>query len=339
MLETASSPKQSSVILNTEQSSAKIGHAHSLYQRSLSMAVSCDGIGLHSGKPVSMRILPAGADHGIVFLRTDIDDTAENRLIPATWNNVNFTTLCSQISNAAGHTVSTIEHLMAAFAALEIDNALVEINGAEVPIMDGSSAPFLFLLECGGIESLRAPRQYIEVLKPITITESNGHGDKFATLLPAKQYSIDYSIDFADAAIGKQQYRFAVTSTGFKNEISRARTFGFFHEVEQMRANGFGLGGSLENSVVIGKDGVMNPDGLRYRDEFVRHKVLDCIGDLYLAGHPLLAHVEMHRSGHGMNNKLLRALFADTSAWRLVKPAESAAAANDADLENLRVPA
>jgi len=308
---------------------AKVGQAHSLYQRSITMPVTCRGVGLHSGKQVSMRLLPAPTGHGIMFVRTDIKDSADNCRIPATWNNVNFATLCSQIANPAGHSVSTIEHLMAALAAMEIDNLLIEIDGPEVPIMDGSSAPFLFLLECAGVAEQTAPRQYIEVLKPITVSESNGHGPKHAILSPAPQFSIDCAIEFNDNTIGRQDYQFALTQGGFKNEISRARTFGFYTEVEQMRAAGFGLGGSLENSVVIGPDGVMNEGGLRFKNEFVRHKVLDLIGDLYLAGNPLLAHVEVYRSGHAMNNQLLRALFADTSAWRMVQPASNKIAAND----------
>ncbi|TAH32618.1 MAG: UDP-3-O-acyl-N-acetylglucosamine deacetylase [Alphaproteobacteria bacterium] len=307
----------------------KVGQAHSLYQHSISMPVTCKGVGLHSGKATSMRLLPAPVGHGIVFVRTDINGTAENRRIPATWNNVNFATLCSQIANPAGHSVSTIEHLMAALAAMNIDNILIEIDGPEVPIMDGSSAPFVFLLECAGIAEQAAPRQYIEVLKPITVSESNGHGPKHAILSPAPQFSMDCIIEFTDKTIGRQEYQFTLTQGGFKNEISRARTFGFYHEVEQMRAAGFGLGGSLENSVVVGPEGVMNEGGLRFKNEFVRHKVLDLIGDLYLAGNPLLAHVEVYRSGHAMNNQLLRALFADTSAWRLSTPALTQNAAND----------
>lgn len=309
----------------------KVGQTHSLYQHSITMPVTCKGVGLHSGKPASMRLLPAPTGHGIVFVRTDIKDTADNCRIPATWNNVNFATLCSQIANPAGHSVSTIEHLMAALAALEIDNLLIEIDGPEVPIMDGSSAPFLFLLECAGITQQTAPRQYIEILKPITVSESNGHGPKHAILSPAPQFSIDCAIEFSDKIIGRQDYQFTLTSGGFKNEIARSRTFGFYHEVEQMRAAGFGLGGSLENSVVVGPEGVMNEGGLRFKNEFVRHKVLDLIGDLYLAGNPLLAHVEVYRSGHAMNNQLLRALFADTSAWRMVSPALNQVAANDTD--------
>ena len=304
----------------------KVGLTYSLYQRSIRTPISCSGIGLHSGKPITMRLMPAPANHGIVFVRTDL--AGDNR-IAASWNNVNFTTLCSQIGNEAGATVATIEHLMAACAAMEIDNLSIEIDGPEVPIMDGSAAPFLFLIECGGVIEQTAPRKYIEIINPVTVSEKNGHGYKHASFTRGAQFSLDCSIEFHNTPIGKQDYSFTLTTSRFKNDIARARTFGFFHEVEQMRAQGFGLGGSLENSIVVNNEGVMNPGGLRYRDEFVRHKILDCIGDLYLAGYPILGHVETHRSGHGLNNKLLAALFADATAWRIVEPALSLQAAND----------
>ncbi len=308
----------------------KIASSHNPRQRSIRTPISCLGIGLHSGVKTSMRIKPAPENHGIVFLRTDIPGSAEHKTVPALWNNVNFTTLCSQISNAHGTTVSTIEHFMAACAALEIDNLLIEIDGGEVPIMDGSAAPFIFLLECAGMAQQQAARRCIQVLKTVTVSEKNGHGYKHASISPCDDYTMQCSIEFQNTAIGRQEYRLHVSPSSFKNDIARARTFGFFHEVEQMRAQGLALGGSLENSVVLDQDGVMNPGGLRFADEFVRHKILDCIGDLYLAGHPFLGHVETHRSGHGLNNRLLRELFADKSAWRLVEVVSpSLVAAND----------
>lgn len=320
MLDIITRPAPTPTVINGDTMTSAIGVKPSLFQRSIQTAVTCHGVALHSGKDVSIRLVPAPANHGIVFKRTDIAATGDAALIPAVYSNVRSTALCTEVSNANGHGVMTIEHLMAAIAASEIDNLLIEIDGPEVPVMDGSSAPFLFLLECAGIIEQSEPRVYIEVLKPISVSENNGHGPKSAILLPHNQFHIDCEIDFAASAIGKQQFSLTVTPGSFKNDVSRARTFGFLQDVEKMRAAGLGLGGNLENSVVIDGDRVINPDGLRYSNEFVRHKVLDCVGDLYLAGYPLLARVETYRAGHAMNNQLLRALFADSSAWRLVKP-------------------
>lgn len=307
-----------------------------LQQKTIRGSVQCVGVGLHSGQVTTLTLKPSEANQGVVFRRTDLGTSSTDITdIPAVWQNVVESSLCTRIQNAAGTNVSTIEHLMAALAGLEIDNLLIEIDGPEVPIMDGSSAPFIFLLECAGLMELESPRAYIEILKHVTVMEPNGTGMKIASVAPSnRQYKIDCEITFSSQAIGQQNYSLSFSPTSFKNDISRARTFGFLEEVDKMRSMGLALGGSLENSVVVDGDKVMNEDGLRYADEFVRHKVLDCIGDLYLAGYPILGKVETNRSGHALNNRLLRALFADSTAWRLTKPAleEAAAEQNNSPL-------
>ncbi len=281
-------------------------------QRTLKTSISCNGVGLHSGNKVTMTLHPAAPDTGIVFRRVDI--AGGGALIPAHWASVNDTRLNTCIANADGVAVRTIEHLMAALAGSGIDNALIEINGPEVPVMDGSAAPFLFLIDCSGTIEQDAPRRFVRVKKRVAIVD----GDKAVSLTPADGFSVQFEIDFDNAAISRQDCFVRLSSGSFKSEISRARTFGFMHEVEALRAAGLARGGSMDNAVVISGDKVINEDGLRYDDEFVRHKVLDAVGDLYLAGHPLLGHFHGTRSGHALNNRLLRALFADASAWELV---------------------
>ena len=295
-------------------------------QRTLQSSISCTGIGLHSGTKTSMTLHPAEAGSGIRFRRVDVTDRAN--LIAAEWANVTDTRLNTCITNEAGVSVKTIEHLMSALAGMGVDNALIDIDGEEVPVMDGSAAPFVFLVECAGLVEQAAPRQVIKVLKRVVVTD----GDKIATLSPADDYALSVDIDFAAAAIGRQQTSLCVEPAAFKAEISRARTFGFEQEVEAMRAAGLGRGGSLDNAVVIAGDGngVLNEEGLRYDDEFVRHKLLDALGDLSLAGAPLLAHFRGTRCGHALNNQLLRALFADPTAW--VRVPQVVAASLDARL-------
>jgi UDP-3-O-[3-hydroxymyristoyl] N-acetylglucosamine deacetylase len=280
-------------------------------QQTLHSSISCTGVGLHSGTKTAMTLHPAEAGSGIRFRRVDVTD--RNNIIPALWANVTDTRLNTCITNDAGVSVKTIEHLMSALAGMGLDNALIDIDGEEVPVMDGSAAPFVFLVECAGLVEQNAPRQVIKVLKRITITD----GDKVTTLSPADDYVLSVDIDFAAAAIGRQQTTLCVDPATFKAEISRARTFGFEQEVEAMRAAGLGRGGSLDNAVVIAGDGkgVLNEEGLRYDNEFVRHKLLDALGDLSLAGSPLLGHFRGTRCGHALNNQLLRALFADPTAW------------------------
>ncbi len=278
-------------------------------QKTLKSSISCTGLALHSGNKVSMTLLPGAPDSGIVFKRTDISGGGAE--IRATWDNVVETTLCTKLGNDDGVVIGTVEHLMAALAGSGIDNAVIEVNGPEVPVMDGSAAPFIFLVECAGRVEQDRPRRYIRVLKTITIeTEKTS-----VSLVPGEGLTIDFDIDFDSAAISHQFISLGMDGETFKNEISRARTFGFLHEVEQLRAAGLAKGGSLDNAVVISGDKVINEDGLRYDDEFVRHKVLDAVGDLYLAGGQLLGHFHGVCSGHAANNALLRMLFADDDAW------------------------
>lgn len=278
-------------------------------QKTLKSAIHCRGVGLHSGQPVSMILHPAAADTGIVFRRSDMGGAE----LAATWRNVVDSSLCTKLDNREGVSVATIEHLMAAFAGLEIDNILVELDGPEVPIMDGSAAPFVFLIGCAGITELDATRRAVKVLKPVSV----GAPGRSAALVPDDGFTLSFAIDFASGAIRRQELTLGVDPESFAADISRARTFGFLHEVDQMRAAGLARGGSLDNSVVISGDRVLNEEGLRYADEFVRHKMLDALGDLYLAGAPLLGHFHGVRSGHALNRQLLAALFADPSAWCL----------------------
>jgi UDP-3-O-[3-hydroxymyristoyl] N-acetylglucosamine deacetylase len=276
-------------------------------QRTLKTAIHCRGVALHSGARVAMTLCPAAPDTGIVFRRTDRDGAD----VAACWHNVAAQPLCTRIEDRNGASVSTIEHLMAALAGLEIDNAVVEIDGPEVPVMDGSAAPFVFLIECAGIVEQGAPRRAIRVLKPVRV----GDGSKSAALTPDDGFRMSFAIDFDSDAISRQDISIAIDPDSFKAHISRARTFGFLHEVDQLRAAGLARGGSLDNAVVISGNEVLNREGLRYVDEFVRHKVLDALGDLYLAGAPIVGHFHGVRSGHALNQQLVRTLFADPSAW------------------------
>lgn len=280
-------------------------------QRTLKAPINCTGIGLHSGSRVRMTLRPAPVDTGIVFVRTDLP--ADRALIPARWDRVSDTRLCTVVSNEAGAAVGTVEHLMAALRAAEIDNLFVELDAPEVPVMDGSSAPFVFLIECAGAVAQSAPRRVVRVLKEVRVED----GDKWAVLSPSALPSFHVEIDFASAAIRRQQGSLILADGAFKAEISRARTFGFLHEVEAMRKAGLARGGSLDNAVVISGDRIMNEGGLRYTDEFVRHKILDAVGDLYMAGHQIVGRFQALRPGHALNNRLLHALFADSAAWRL----------------------
>lgn len=287
-------------------------------QTTLASPISCSGVALHSGDIVHMIIKPAPADSGIQFFRTDVGD---NRgLITARYDQVCETTLGTTLKNAHGITLSTVEHLMAALWGVGIDNALIELNAPEVPIMDGSSEPFVFLLECAGQVLLPAPRRMIEVLKPVAVKER----DSVAQLLPhAHGFVLDITIEFAHQSIARQQAIYDFSVMNFKQSLCRARTFGFAREVEKMHAMGLALGGSLKNAIVVGDEGILNEEGLRYQDEFVRHKALDVVGDYFLAGGHLLARAQTIRPGHGINNALLRALFSDTTNYRIVEDVDS----------------
>lgn len=277
-------------------------------QHTLRNRISCTGIGLHSGAKVSLTLHPAEPDTGIVFVRGDLD--GERAIVPATWRHVVDTTLCTAIANDDGVRVATIEHLMAALHGCGVDNAIIEVGGAEVPIMDGSAAPFVFLVECAGLAPQDQPRRLLRIRRKVEVQNAAGR----ASLAPAKEFSLGFEIEYDNKLIARQRINVRPLDI-FKTEICRARTYGFEHEVEALRARGLARGGSLDNAVVVSGDTVLNKDGLRYRDEFVRHKALDAMGDLYLAGGRILGHFEGQRAGHGLNNALLRALFADASAW------------------------
>ncbi len=280
-------------------------------QKTLKTAVRCSGIGLHSGQPVHMTLAPGEVNSGIVFIRGDAP--SGHRVIPAAWDRVRDTNHCTVISNAHGVSVGTIEHLMAALYGCGIDNASIILDGPEVPVMDGSAEPFVFLIECAGTTTQAAARRAIRVLKQVEVSDS-GRGAS-ASLSPGAGVSFSFELDFAAQGVAPQEGYIRLANGAFKSDLARARTFGFLAEVEHLRAHGLARGGSLDNAVVIGDGIVLNQDGLRYDDEFVRHKILDSVGDLYLAGAPILGHFHGCRSGHTLNNRLLRALFADESAW------------------------
>lgn len=270
------------------------------------------GVGVHTGDRVRLAVRPAPVGTGIVFVRTDIKDR-DNR-IPVSGEAVVDARLNTMIENAAGVRLSTIEHLMAAFAALGVSNAVVEVDGPELPILDGSALQFVQLLDRAGFRRQEAPVRYIEILEPIRVEE----GDKTAVLLPCDRYEMRFEIDFPTPVIGNQVVDFVVDEETFRNEIMAARTFGFAHEVEALRKAGLARGGSLENAVVIDGDQILNPGGLRMEREFVKHKALDAIGDLYVLGAPLLGRYEGVKAGHHINNLLVRELLANPQAWREV---------------------
>ncbi|WP_448202574.1 UDP-3-O-acyl-N-acetylglucosamine deacetylase [Azospirillum sp. sgz302134] len=285
-----------------------------MLQRTVKKPVHCTGIGLHTGATVKLIISPAEPNTGIVFLRTDLNGPAA--VIPARWDRVVDTRMCTVVGNEHGTTIGTVEHLMSALAGCGIDNALVALDNIEVPIMDGSAEPFVEAIERVGTVTQNAPRRAIRILKPVTVTE----GNKSATFTPSNVTTYSFDIDFDSAVIAQQSHAVELDAESFKDEISRARTFGFLHEVEGLRKMGLALGGSLDNAVVISGDTVLNEGGLRFADEFVRHKILDAVGDLYLAGNPIIGSFHGVRAGHALNNKLLRALFADHSAWAYETP-------------------
>ena len=266
-----------------------------------------------------MTLHPAEPDSGIVFRRTDV--AGRGARVPAVLPCVSDSTLCTTLCNGEGAKVSTVEHLMAALSGCDIDNVMIDLDGPEVPIMDGSAAPFVFLIECSGIAEQQAPRKAIRILKPVEVRE----GERMASLTPADGFSISFEIDFPSPAVARQSCSFAISNGSFKTHLCRARTFGFVHELEQLRAWGLARGGSLQNAIVVSGDRVLNEGGLRYDNEFVRHKTLDSMGDLYLLGAPLIGHFRGLRSGHALNHRLLRELLDNEDAWCLTAmPAESA---------------
>ncbi len=259
-----------------------------------------------------MTLKPAEADTGIVFRRSDVDPDIGTIL--ARYDHVGDTMLGTTISNEHGISVSTVEHIMAAFAGCRIDNVVVEIDGPEVPVMDGSAAPFVFLVDCAGVSTVGQPRKIIRILETVAVAE----GDKRAEFVPDRHFTAELAIDFDCPVIDKQRYVVDLSHDAFRQDICRARTFGYLRDGEQLRALGLAQGASLDNSIVIDGNEVLNEDGLRYSDEFVRHKVLDAVGDLYLAGAPIQGRFVGVKSGHGMNNKLLRALFSQPEAWAYI---------------------
>jgi UDP-3-O-[3-hydroxymyristoyl] N-acetylglucosamine deacetylase len=281
-------------------------------QRSLKSMVRATGVGLHTGHKVYLTLRPAAPDTGIVFRRVDLAIPLEIR---AHATAVGDTRLSSCLERD-GVRVSTVEHLMSAFAGLGVDNAYVDLTADEVPIMDGSAGPFIFLIQSAGIEEQNAPKKFIRVLRTVEVKE----GDKWARFEPHNGFRMDFSIAFSHPVVQKSSQRLSIdfATTSYVKEVARARTFGFMQDVENMRAQGLGLGGSLDNAVVMDEFRVLNSDGLRYEDEFVKHKVLDAVGDLYLLGHPILGAFSAHKSGHALNNKLARTLLADGDAYALV---------------------
>lgn len=295
--------------------------AAAAFQHTLQGPAIFAGVGVHTGAYTRVSVRPAAADAGIAFVRTDVTDR-DNR-VPVSGEAVCKTQLGTVVGNAAGVTVSTIEHLMAALVMLGIDNAVVELDGPEMPIMDGSAQPFVQILDRAGRRAQDAPRRYIEILSPIEVVD----GDKRATLTPAGQFEVAFEIAFASAAIGRQRVDLRMDEQAFRRELADCRTFGFLHEVEALRAMGLARGGSMENVVVIEGDRILNPEGLRRSDEFVRHKALDAIGDLYVLGAPIIGRFEGVLAGHGVNNALVRALLAQPEAWRVRTLVESLAEA------------
>ena len=287
-----------------------------LVQQTIKSVISAVGVGLHSGQRVDVTLRPAKPDAGIVFRRIDLLEPVS---IQTSAMAVTDTRLASTISST-GVKVQTVEHLMSACAGLGIDNLLVDINGEEVPILDGSSSSFVFLLQSAGIEKQKALKKFIRVLQPVVISEGEGESLKWAKFEPYNGYKLNFQIDFAHVAVNAtgQEYEFDLVQNSYARDISRARTFCFTKDVEMMRANGLALGGGLDNAIVVDDFKVINADGLRYGDEFVKHKILDAMGDLHLIGHPLLASYKAFRSGHALNNKLLRKLLAQEGAYEMV---------------------
>lgn len=287
-------------------------------QKTLAKQVDLNGVGVHSGLPVHVCLKPAQQGTGIIFVRTDIKD--QPNVIPALWSYVVDTRLCTLLANNAGVKIGTIEHLMAALRGADVSNVIIEIDGPEVPIMDGSSAAFIEAIDSVGVVEQEAPVYAIKVLEPIEVRD----GDKYVRLMPSDQETYSGTIIYENQVIGHQSYEMTFVNGNFRHELADSRTFGLFEEVDALRSMGLAKGGSLENAIVVTKDSVMNPEGLRHEDEFIRHKLLDAVGDLYLAGAPVIAAYEGVRLSHGMNNALLRTLFARPQSWVRVEMGTSA---------------
>jgi UDP-3-O-[3-hydroxymyristoyl] N-acetylglucosamine deacetylase len=281
-------------------------------QRTLKNTIRATGVGLHTGEQVYLTLHPAEPNTGIHFRRVDLETPV---MIHASPENVGETTLSTTLVSGDVK-ISTVEHLLSAFAGLGIDNAIIDVTAAEVPIMDGSAGPFVFLLQSAGVQEQDCPKKYLRIKKSIRVED----GDKWAAFEPFEGFKVTFTIDFEHPAFENHVKTATMdfSSTTFVREVSRARTFGFMKDIETLRENNLALGGSLDNAIVVDDDKVINEDGLRYADEFVKHKILDAIGDLYLLGHSLIGEFTGHKSGHGLNNRLLRTLLEDTDAWEMV---------------------
>ncbi len=285
-----------------------------VWQTTLTQEVGLSGVGLHSGKAVDIRLRPAAADTGIVFIRTDIENQQE-AIIPALCASVCEVTLSSKIGNQFGHVVGTVEHLMAALAGLRVDNAIIEIDGPEVPIMDGSAKPFVQAIDKAGLRELGVSRRVVRIKKPIRVER----GDSYCELLPDNESVFEAEIDFKSNAIGRQSYELKLDDGSFDADVANARTFCMLQDVDAMHAEGLALGGSIDNAIIIDNDDeIMNEDGLRSEREFVQHKLLDAIGDLYLTGLHVIGRYRGYKSGHALHNALLNALFAEEGVFELV---------------------
>jgi UDP-3-O-[3-hydroxymyristoyl] N-acetylglucosamine deacetylase len=282
------------------------------FQQTIKRSVACHGIGIHSGRPAHLVIHPAPANSGVNFVRTDLPGAP---VIPARSSRVADSNLATTLGNSEAY-VSTVEHLLAALAGLNIDNARIEVSGPELPILDGSAAPFTVLVQKAGIKSLRWPRAFFQMQKPLEIVD----GDKYIGIEPARECKLTYMIDFPHPAIGRQQLTFQPRAKAFCREIAPARTFGFLQDVQRLQANGQALGGSLENAIVLNPQGVLNPEGLRFADEFVRHKILDLIGDLALLGWPIIGHIRVSKGSHALHQKFMQTLLQQQETWRLWIP-------------------
>jgi UDP-3-O-[3-hydroxymyristoyl] N-acetylglucosamine deacetylase len=283
-----------------------------LSQKTIQSQVSCKSLGLHSGKEVKMTLIPGEIDSGIIFRRRDLEN-GKNEIL-ANYKNVITTNLGTTIANEFGSEVLTIEHLMAAIWGSGIDNLIVELDGKEIPIMDGSSKPFIFLIECAGIKQQEKNRQVIEILKEIRVED----GDKFVEVKPSKDFSLDLEIEFKNEKIGIQKFSYHHNLNSFKNDVSAARTFCLKEEIEQMHKMNLAKGGTLNNAIVVDGANIVNESPLRFENEFVRHKILDFIGDIYLAGNYIIGSFNAHKTGHGLNNKILKEIFSNPENYRLV---------------------
>lgn len=282
------------------------------FQQTIKRSVACHGIGIHSGRPAHLVMHPAPANSGVNFIRTDLPGAP---VIPARSSRVVDSSLATTLGSDRAY-VSTVEHLLAALAGLKIDNVRVELSGPELPILDGSAAPFTALLQKAGTRTLRWPRAFFQMTKPLEISD----GDKFIGIEPAPVSKLTYSIDFPHPAIGRQHFTFQVGAKAFCRDIAPARTFGFLQDVQKLQANGQALGGSLENAIVLDAAGVINPEGLRFPDEFVRHKILDLMGDLALLGWPILGHIRVSKGSHALHQQFMQTLLDQQEAWRLYIP-------------------